>query len=141
MTPLRQRPAWKALDRHHDEIASSHLRDLFAAHPGRAERFTGEAAGLPLDYSKNRITEETVRLLLQLADESSLRERIDAMFRGDHINVSEDRPALHAALRMPEDESLIVDGVDVVEQVHGMLRRMRGFAERVRSGEWKGYTG
>src|SRR5262249_30038194 len=118
-----------------------HLRDLFAADPGRAERFAFEAVGLHFDYSKNRITDETVRLLLQLATESRLRESIDAMFRGERINVSENRPVLHIALRMPEDESLIVDGVDVVQQVHEVLRRMRGFAERVRSGEWKGHTG
>ncbi len=140
-TKLRQRPAWKALERHQSELAGRHLRDLFAADPARAERFASEAAGLHLDYSKNRITEETVRLLVQLADESGLRERIDAMFRGDRINVSENRQVLHMALRMPEGESLIVDGEDVPKQVHEVLRRMRAFAERVRSGEWKGHTG
>ncbi len=140
-TPLRQRPAWKALERHQGELVGRHLRDMFAADPARAERFACEAAGLYLDYSKNRITEETVRLLVQLAEESGLRERIDAMFRGDHINVSEDRPVLHVALRMPEGESLIVDGEDVLQQVHEVLRRMGAFAERVRAGAWKGHTG
>ena len=113
-TMLRQRAAWKALERHHDDVSRSHLRELFAADPGRAERFTVDAAGLHLDYSKNRITDETVRLLLQLADECELRKHIDAMFRGEHINVSEKRAVLHAALRMPAEESLIVDGKDVV---------------------------
>jgi glucose-6-phosphate isomerase len=140
-TTLRQRPAWKALERHQSELAGRHLRDLFAADPARAERFATEAAGLHLDYSKNRITEETVQLLVQLADESGLRERIVAMFRGDRINVSENRQVLHVALRMPECESLIVDGEDVLKQVHEVLRRMRAFAERVRSGQWKGDTG
>jgi glucose-6-phosphate isomerase len=138
---LRQRPAWKALERHHGELAGRHLRDLFAADPGRADRFTLEAAGLHLDYSKNRITDETVRLLLQLADESGLRERIDAMFRGDRINVSEDRSVLHVALRRREADSLVVDGQDVVRQVHEVLGRMRAFAERVRRSDWKGHTG
>jgi glucose-6-phosphate isomerase len=140
-TSPRERTAWKALERHHGEVAGRHLRQLFAADPARAERFTAEAAGLTLDYSKNRITDETVRLLLQLADESGLRGRIDAMFRGDRINVSEGRRVLHVALRMPEGDSLIVDGQDVVKQVHGVLQRMRAFAERVRAGEWRGYTG
>jgi glucose-6-phosphate isomerase len=137
----RERPAWKALERHKDEMAGRHLRQLFSADPARAERFTLEAAGLTLDYSKNRITDETIGLLLQLADQSGLRARIDAMFRGDRINVSENRRVLHVALRMPEGDTLIVDGQDVVKQVHDVLRRMRAFAERVRSGDWKGYTG
>jgi glucose-6-phosphate isomerase len=144
MTSLRERPAWKALERHHQEIAGHHLRQLFAADPGRAERFGLEAAGLYLDYSKNLITDETMRLLLRLADESGLRERIDAMFRGDRINVSENRPVLHVALRMPERDALIVDGQDVVKQVHDVLRRMRAFCDRVRAGGeggWKGHTG
>jgi glucose-6-phosphate isomerase len=139
--PLRQRPAWRALEHHHGEIGPRHLRDLFAADPARAERFACEAAGLHLDYSKNRITEETVRLLVRLAEESGLRERIDAMFRGDRINVSENRSVLHVAMRMPEGASLIVGGEDVVRQVHEVLRRMASFAERVRSGTWKGHTG
>src|SRR5437660_3486020 len=141
LTPLRERTAWKALERHYDEIAHRHLRDLFAEDPGRGERLTAEAAGIYLDYSKNRITDETVRLLLDLAEESALEERRDMMFRGEHINVSEDRPALHVALRMPRGTSLVVDGVDVVAEVHDVLDRMSDFAERVRSGEWKGYTG
>jgi glucose-6-phosphate isomerase len=139
--PLRERPAWTALERHHSQIVGRHLRELFAADPGRADRFTVEAAGLTFDYSKNRISEETVRLLLQLFDESDLRGRIDAMFRGDRINVSEDRSVLHVALRMPSGRSLIVEGVDVVAQVHEVLGRMRGFADRVRSGAHKGHTG
>ncbi|HLK88420.1 MAG TPA: glucose-6-phosphate isomerase [Polyangia bacterium] len=139
--PLTERPAWKALQRHHGQIAGRHLRELFAADPGRAERFTVEAVGLHLDYSKNRISEETVRLLLQLCDESGLRGRIDAMFRGDRINVSENRSVLHVALRMPAGRSLVVEGVDVVEEVHAVLARMRAFAESVRTGVWKGHTG
>jgi glucose-6-phosphate isomerase len=138
---LRQRPAWKALERHHGEMARRHLRDLFAEDPGRAERYAVDAAGLHLDYSKNRITDQTLRSLLQLADESGLRERIDAMFRGDHINVSENRAVLHVALRTPADESLIVDGKNVVAEVHEVLGRMRVLADRVRSGQWKGHTG
>jgi glucose-6-phosphate isomerase len=141
LTPLRERTAWKALERHYDEIAHRHLRDLFAEDPGRGERLTAEAEGIYLDYSKNRITDETLRLLLDLAEESALEERRDMMFRGEHINVSEDRPALHVALRMPRGTSLVVDGVDVVAEVHDVLDRMSDFAERVRSGEWKGYTG
>jgi glucose-6-phosphate isomerase len=139
--PLRERPAWKALERHQREIDGLHLRQLFSSDPARAERFTLEAAGLTLDYSKNRITGETIRLLLQLAEESALSERIEAMFRGDRINVSENRSVLHVALRMPRGATLIVDGQDVVGKVHEVLDRMSAFAERVRSGEWKGHTG
>ncbi len=138
---LTERTAWKALREHHEQIGGRHLRELFADDPGRGERLVAEGAGLYLDYSKHRITDDTVRLLLQLADESGLRERIDAMFRGDHINVSEDRAVLHVALRMPREATLIVDGVDVVEQVHEVLDRMSSFAVRVRSGEWTGSTG
>jgi glucose-6-phosphate isomerase len=141
VTSPRERPAWKALERHQRDIAGQHLRQLFAADPGRAERFAVEAAGLYLDFSKNRITDETLRLLLQLCDESGLGDRIAAMFRGDRINVSENRRVLHVALRMPEGESLIVDGKDVVKEVHAVLGRMRAFADRVRSGAWKGHTG
>jgi glucose-6-phosphate isomerase len=140
-TPLRQRKAWQALQRHHDEIAGQHLRDLFAADPGRGERLTAEAEGLYLDYSKNRVTDETLALLVELAQESGMPEHRDAMFRGEHINVSEDRAVLHVALRMPADATLVVDGEDVVAQVHEVLGRMRDFAGRVRSGEWKGHTG
>jgi glucose-6-phosphate isomerase len=139
--PLRERPSWKALEQHHAEIAGRHLRELFAEDPARGERLTAEAAGLYLDYSKNRVTGETMRLLTGLARESGLEERRDMMLRGERINVSENRPALHVALRMPKGSSLVVDGVDVVAQVHEVLDRMSGFARRVRSGEWKGFTG
>jgi glucose-6-phosphate isomerase len=139
--PLRERKAWQALERHHAEIAGRHLRELFAGDPGRGERLSAEAAGIYLDYSKNRVTDETMRLLVQLAEESGVAQRRDAMFRGEHINVSEDRAVLHVALRMPESVQLIVDGRDVVADVHAVLRTMAGFAARVRSGEFKGYTG
>ena len=139
--PLTQRPTWLALRDHHGTIADRHLRELFAEDPGRGERLVAEGAGLYLDYAKHRITDETVALLLALAEESGLRERIDAMFRGDHINVSEDRAVLHVALRMPRDASLVVDGVDVVGEVHGVLDRMGAFCDRVRSGDWTGHTG
>jgi glucose-6-phosphate isomerase len=139
--PLPERTAWQALKRHYDDIAGVPLRELFAADPGRGERLTAEAAGLYLDYSKNRVTDETMRLLVALATESGVPERRAAMFRGEHINVSEDRPVLHVALRMPAGEHLVVDGTDVVGQVHEVLGRMADFANRVRSGEWKGHTG
>jgi glucose-6-phosphate isomerase len=139
--PLPERKAWQALKRHYDEIAGQHLRDLFAEDPGRGERLTLEAAGLYLDYSKNRVTDETIRLLVALAEESGVAEHRDAMFRGDHINVSEDRAVLHVALRMPEGAHLEVDGADVVAEVHEVLGRMADFANRVRSGDWKGHTG
>src|SRR6201999_3587040 len=117
VTPLRERKAWQALKRHYDEISGRHLRDLFAGDPGRGERLTAEAAGLYLDYSKNRVTDETMRLLVALAEESGVPERRDAMFRGERINVSEDRAVLHVALRMPAGTKLIVDGQDVVADV------------------------
>jgi len=139
--PLPERKAWQALKRHYDELAGQNLRELFAADPGRGERLSAEGAGLYLDYSKNRVTDETMRLLVALATESGMPEHRDAMFRGEHINVSEDRAVLHVALRMPEGEHLEVDGVDVVAQVHEVLGRMADFANRVRSGDWKGYTG
>ncbi len=139
--PLRQRPAWKALEQHQTEIARRHLRDLFAEDPKRAERYAVDGAGLHLDYSKNRINDQTLGLLLQLADQSGLREHIDAMFRGERINVSENRSVLHVALRAPQDETLTVDGKNVVADVHEVLGRMRALAERVRSGQWKGHTG
>ncbi|HUC23414.1 MAG TPA: glucose-6-phosphate isomerase [Streptosporangiaceae bacterium] len=139
--PLRERKAWQALERHYAEIGSRHLRELFAADPSRAERLSAEAEGIYLDYSKNRVTDETMRLLVELAEESGVPQRRDAMFAGEHINVSEDRPVLHVALRMPETASLVVDGTDVVAEVHAVLRRMRAFAEKIRSGDWKGYTG
>jgi glucose-6-phosphate isomerase len=140
-TPLRERKAWQALERHYAEISGAHLRDLFAADPGRGERLTAEAVGIYLDYSKNRITDETMRLLIELAAESGVAERRDAMFRGEHINVSENRAVLHTALRLPATATLVVDGQDVVAEVHAVLARMRDFANRVRSGEFKGYTG
>src|SRR5258708_12974447 len=140
-TPLRERKAWQALERHHAEIAGRHLRDLFAEDEGRGERLTAEAAGLYLDYSKNRVTDETMRLPTELAQESGVPQRRDAMFRGEHINVSEDRAVLHVALRMPATASLTVDGQDVIADVHAVLARMAQFAERVRSGEFKGFTG
>jgi len=141
VAPLRQRSAWAALEHHHREIAGTHLRELFAADPGRAERLSAEGAGLYFDYSKNRIADETIDLLARLAEQSGFGERREAMFRGERINVSEDRPALHVALRMPRGRSLIVDGADVVKQVHAVLDRMSAFAERVRSGQWRGHTG
>jgi glucose-6-phosphate isomerase len=139
--PLRDRDAWKALERHHAVIADVHLRDLFAEDPGRADRMVAEAAGLYVDYSKHRLTDETLALLIDLANESGVRERIDAMFRGEHINVTEDRAVLHVALRMPQSAQLVVDGVDVVAEVHGVLDRMEAFTDRVRSGDRKGATG
>jgi glucose-6-phosphate isomerase len=141
VAPLPERKAWQALARHHDEIAGVHLRELFANDPGRGERMTAEAVGLYLDYSKNRVTDETMRLLVELAAESGVPERRDAMFRGEHINVSEDRAVLHVALRMPGTNSLIVDGMNVIREVHQVLERMVDFALRVRSGVWEGYTG
>ena len=139
--PLRERPAWKALSAHRDAVGGLHLRKLFAADPGRGERLTLEAAGIYLDYAKQRVTDETLRLLVSLAHESGLRERIDAMFRGDRVNVTEDRPALHVALRAPRGASILVDGEDVVPQVHAVLDRMAAFSDRVRSGAWLGHTG
>jgi glucose-6-phosphate isomerase len=139
--PLRERPAWTALDAHYEAIRDTHLRELFASDPGRGERLTATGAGLYLDYSKNRVTDETLALLLALAEQSGLSERIAAMFAGERINVSENRSVLHVALRMPERASLIVDGVDVVKQVHAVLERMIAFAERVRAGDWLGHTG
>ena len=138
---LRELPAWQALERHAEELRATHLRDLFATDPGRAERLTIEAAGLFLDYSKNRVTDETMRLLLALAEEAGVAERREAMFSGERINLTEDRSVLHVALRMPRGSSLVVDGVDVVAQVHDVLDRMAGLAEAIRSGAWKGHTG
>ena len=138
---LTRRPAWKALAAHYKAVKALHLRDLFAADPKRGERFTAEEAGLFLDYSKNRITGETVKLLLQLAKESGLRERINAMFRGDRINITENRAVLHVALRAPKDACITVDGKNVVPEVHAVLEKMAGFCRRVRGGKWKGHTG
>jgi glucose-6-phosphate isomerase len=139
--PLRDRPVWQELQKHHAQIEGRDLRELFADDPGRAERMCAQAAGLYLDYSKNRITDETLRLLVQLARESEVEQRRDMMFSGKPINASEHRSVLHVALRMPAGGSLMVDGVDVVAQVHDVLERMANFARRVRSGEWKGHTG
>jgi glucose-6-phosphate isomerase len=139
--PLRERPAWAALDAHYEAIRDAHLRELFAADPERGERMSAQGAGLYLDYSKNRVTDETLALLLALAEQSGLPQRTRAMFAGEKINASEGRSVLHVALRMPKQASLIVDGVDVVKQVHEVLERMGAFAERVRSGEWRGHTG
>lgn len=141
VTRLTQRPAWKALEAHYQAIKGMHLRQLFADDPKRGERFTAEAAGLYLDYSKNRITDETLHLLVQLAEECALRERIEAMFRGDAINVTEQRAVLHIALRAPRNEKILVDGNDVVPGVHAVLDRMADFSDRVRSGDWQGHTG
>ncbi len=140
-TPLTERPAWRALAAHYAALSRVHLRDLFTSDPARGERLSAEAAGLFLDYSKHRVTDETLALLVRLAHECGLRERIDAMFRGDRINVTEDRAALHVALRAPRGASLGVDGVNVVPEVHAVLDRMSAFAERVRSGAWQGHTG
>jgi glucose-6-phosphate isomerase len=137
---LRSRPAWRALEQHHELISGRHLRDLFAEDPGRGERLTAEGAGLFLDYSKNRVTDETVALLLALAEECGLRERMDAMFSGEKINVTEGRAVLHVALRAPRGTRIEVDGVDVVPLVHEVLDRMSDFSDRVRSGEWTGAT-
>jgi glucose-6-phosphate isomerase len=138
---LRDRPAWQALTDHHEEVGALHLRDLFARDQTRGERLTAEGAGLFLDYSKNRITDDTLRLLVALAQQSGLAERTAAMFAGERINVSENRSVLHVALRMPKGSSLIVEGVDVVAEVHEVLDRMASFADRIRSGHWKGHTG
>jgi glucose-6-phosphate isomerase len=139
--PLRERPQWRSLARHCQQIERLHLRQLFAADPSRGERLTAEAAGLYLDYSKNRITDETLRLLRELAEACRLGERIDAMFRGDKINTTERRAVLHAALRAPPSERMVVDGRDVVPEVHAVLERMAAFVARVRGGEWTGHSG
>ena len=139
--PLTQRKAWKALQAHHTKVKELHLRQLFADDPTRGERLTAEAAGLFLDYSKNRITDETLKLLIQLAEESGLRGRMEAMFRGDKINITENRAVLHVALRAPRGTSIVVDGVNVVPEVHAVLDKMADFSNRVRSGTWLGHTG
>jgi glucose-6-phosphate isomerase len=139
--PLTKRRAWKALQAHYKKAKDLHLRDLFAEDPKRGERLSAEAAGITLDYSKNRITDETIKLLLQLAEESGLRGRIDAMFSGEKINITEKRAVLHVALRAPRGASILVDGENVVPQVHAVLDKMADFSNRVRSGAWKGHTG
>ena len=141
VTPVVERPAWKALEAHYKKVRKLHLRKLFAQDAARGERLTVEALGIYLDYSKNRITDETLQLLLQLAEESGLRARIDAMFRGEKINVTENRAVLHVALRAPRDASIAVDGKNVVPEVHAVLDKMAGFCGLVRGGEWKGHTG
>ncbi|MDX6495492.1 MAG: glucose-6-phosphate isomerase [Gaiellales bacterium] len=138
---LRETESWRALERHHADVGEVHLRELFAQDPGRGERLTAEAEGLLLDYSKHRVTDETLRLLVALARERGLSERIEAMFRGERINVTEDRSVLHVALRAPRQSSILVDGVDVVKGVHEVLDRMAAFTHRVRSGEWTGHGG
>jgi glucose-6-phosphate isomerase len=139
--PLRKRPAWAALERHYQAVKDVHLRQLFAEDPKRGDKLAVEAAGIYLDYSKNRITDETLTLLRRLAEESGLRDRIEAMFRGDSINVSENRAVLHVALRAPRGASIIHDGRNVVPEVHAVLDRMMDFARRIRSGAWEGHTG
>jgi glucose-6-phosphate isomerase len=136
-----ERPAWRALEKHHRKVSDLHLRQLFADDPQRGERLTAEGAGLFLDYSKNRLTDETLQLLLQLAEESGVQARREAMFRGEKINPTENRAVLHVALRAPKGRSIRVDGVDVVPRVHAVLDKMAGFSHRVRSGAWKGHTG
>jgi glucose-6-phosphate isomerase len=139
--PLTERPAWKALERHHSQIRELHLRQLFADDPQRGERLAAEAIGIYLDYSKNRITDESLKLLFELAKESGLRARIDAMFRGEKINVTENRAVLHTALRAPEGATIVVDGENVVPEIHSVLNKMADFCSRVRNGDWKGHTG
>src|SRR5215510_4500522 len=137
-----ERPIWKTLERHYQQqVRTLHLRDLFASDPKRGERFTAEAVGIYIDYSKNRIVDETIYLLSQLAVESGLRERIDAMFRGEKINTTEDRAVLHVALRAPLGASIVVDGQNIVPRVHAVLGKMSDFCNRVRTGSWKGHTG
>jgi glucose-6-phosphate isomerase len=140
-TPLSERSAWKALTKHAASIKEVHLRTMFADDPSRGERFTAEAAGIFLDYSKNRVTDETLKLLVELAEESGLKAHLEAMFTGEKINITENRAVLHVALRAPKGESIYVDGVDQVPPVHAVLDKMSDFAERVRSGAWKGFTG
>ena len=141
VTSLTDRDSWKALERHYQEVRDSHLREMFDGDPDRGERLVAEAAGLYLDYSKNRVTDETIQLLAALASDCGMPERREGMFRGERINVSENRSVLHVALRMPRERSLVVDGVDVVKEVHEVLDRMGAFCEKVRSGEWQGHTG
>src|ERR1700743_1608553 len=141
LTPLSERSAWKALGTHHEQIQGTTLKQLFADDPGRGERFTLEAAGIFLDYSKNRITNDTLKLLIQLAEEAGLRGRIDGMFSGEKINITENRAVLHVALRAPKGEKIVVDGEDVVPAVHAVLDKMAGFAETVRDRSLTGHTG
>ena len=141
LSSLNSRPAWKSLEGHYQKTKDIHLRALFENDPRRGERMSAEAVGVYLDYSKNRITDETIALLIELADQVGLRARIEAMFRGEKINTTEDRAVLHVALRAPRGASIFVDGANVVPQVHGVLDKMAQFSDRVRSGQWKGHTG
>jgi glucose-6-phosphate isomerase len=141
LAPLTERPSWKALAAHHDQAKNFSLRKLFADDPQRGTRLALDAVGIYLDYSKNLVTDDTLKLLVKLADESNLRSRIDAMFRGDRINITENRPVLHVALRAPRDAKIVVDGVNVVPLVHEVLDKMAAFSDRVRSGQWLGHTG
>ncbi len=141
VAPLLERPAWQALEQHYEQVRSTHLRQLFADDPTRGKSLTCEAEGVYLDYSKNRVTTDTMRLLVQLARESGLAERIEAMFTGERINITENRAVLHVALRAPRDEQIVVDGENVVPEVHAVLDKMASFSERIRSGAWKGHTG
>ena len=141
ITPLAERSAWKALTAHHGQVKNMTLKDLFARDPARGDRLTAEFGGIFLDYSKNRVTDETVKLLFQLAEESGLKARIEAMFTGEKINITENRAVLHVALRAPKGEKIVVDGEDVIPAVHKVLDKMSGFAEKIRSGAWKGHTG
>ena len=141
MTALTQQPAWKALEQHYLQIKDTHLRQLFAENPRRGEQLTAEGAGLFLDYSKNRVTDETLLLLLELADETGVAKKRDAMFAGEKINVTEGRAVLHTALRMPKGSIVMVDGVNVVPEVHEVLDKMAAFAEQIRAGSWLGHTG
>jgi len=140
-TPLTERPAWKALTEHYHKLQQTHLRQFFAEDPGRGERLTAQALGLYFDYSKNRVTDETMKLLINLAEECGLRDRINAMFRGDIINVTEKRAVMHVGLRAARNEKILVEGEDIVPEVHKVLDQMSDFANRVRNGEWLGYTG
>src|ERR1044071_335051 len=140
-TATVKRQSWKALESHHQEVSKRHLRELFAEDPQRGERMALEAVGLYFDYSKNRITDETLQLLFRLAEESGLPSRIEAMFSGEKINRTENRAVLHTALRATRDASIVVDGENVVPKIHAVLDKMAHFADRVRNGEWKGYTG
>src|SRR6202045_4683087 len=138
---LSERPAWKALEPHYQQIQGKQLKQLFADDSARGERFTVETGGILLDFSKNRITDETLKLLFQLAEESGLKARIDAMFRGEKINITENRAVLHVALRAPKSASIVVDGENVVPQVHAVVDKMAEFSNRVRGGQWKGHSG
>src|SRR6266702_1600212 len=140
-TPLTHRPSWQKLEEHYHTTRNLHFRKLFAQDPHRGERFALATVGIYLGYCKNRVNDETMRLLLELAESAGLRERIDAMFKGEKINVTERRAVLHVALRAPKDQSIIVDGENVVPEVHAVLDKMADFSNRIRSGAWTGYTG